>query len=320
MTGGDLPVDLRLATPRVALDSPVIRLAALARLALELAGGRVTVSAEAGAPTKARDDALSWVAQHDLLLRDLGAAAPDARLRGSGVVVSTDHRTVARGGPAGADPSVFPSVLWAAPASCLLDPPATPPAALTLTSADADRLGRAGVRAVPLLAWPRPLEVRDAPGRVVIALAADADPDLLPAVFEAVAAVLPGRPVLDVVPDEPVVLAGARRAPLHPWQRSRLVRGCDLVLVIGRSAGTDLLVAEATQAGAAALSVAAGEPAPGAAPRALAPLAAALPRGVVLVPVALAGDDAGLGLRPDALAGWLVDVSGAAPAPDRKES
>nr|MCW2727135.1 hypothetical protein [Aeromicrobium sp.] len=312
----DLPVYLRLATPRVALDSPGMRFGALALAALELAGARAQVSAESGVPSKSRDDALSWTRQHDRLLRDLVAAAtPADEVHGPGVVLSNDSSTVARrplDDPAGSVPA-----LWAAPASALVDLPPVPPAALTLTEADAAVLSGLGVRAIPLLAWPRPVELGSAPRRVLIAAAADADPDLLLDVIDAVASVLPGRPVIDVVPDVRVVVDGVPRAPLHPWRRSHVARSSDLVLVVGRSASTDLLAAEASQVGAArwrvAVPCAPVSPGPH-----LAALAAALPGALGLEPIEPdAGTDA-LHLPVAALARWLVDVSGHAPG--RKES
>ena len=313
-----LRVYLRLATDRVALDSPVMRLGALAHAALELAGARVLESDEAGVPGKARDDAISWLLQHDRLLHDLVAAGPGApTARGPGIVLSNDVGTVARDLPDGRPGST--PVLWASPASCLLDPPDAPTAALTLTTADAQLLADRGIRAVSLLTWPTPPPVGDAPQHVVIAVAADADPEHLRAAVHALATVLPGRPVIDVVPDAPLVLDGVRHAPRHPWTRSRLVRSCDLVVVIGRSAGTDLLAAEAALSGTVARrlvtvgTVVPHEPA-------LSAAVAALPEGLGLAPAEPGGDGKGPLLAVDALAGWLIDVTSPTTASGEKES
>lgn len=249
--GTDGPrVYLRLASGRTALDSPVVRFGTLAQTALELAGARVLLTPEAGGSGKPRDDAFSWTIEHDHLLRDLRVAASAlSSAPGGGIVISDDVRTVARSGPKDL-PAAPACVLWAAPASCLVDPPATPPAALTLTEADAHVLRDAGVTAVSLLAWPRTPEIPSAPRHVVLAVAGGAQSELAP-LFDALRSALPGRPVIDIVPDAPVLLDGVRHAPLHPWTRSRVTRSCDLVIVLGRSASTELVAAEAAMAGIA---------------------------------------------------------------------
>lgn len=254
MTGADgLRAYLRLASSRTALDSPLIRLGTLAQTALELAGARVLLSPEAGVPAKPRDDAFSWTIEHDRLLQGLREGASGLPpLTGDGLVLSDDARTVAQ---AGLDVQVPPSVLWAAPASCLLDPSLTPPAALTLTETDAQVLRDAGVLAVSMLAWPPAQAVPAAPRRVVIAVGVGTEPDGLQAVVEEVRSSLPGRPVIDIVPDAPVLLDGVRHAPRHPWERSRVVGACDLAVVFGRSASTDLVAAEAALRDIACLQV-----------------------------------------------------------------
>lgn len=318
MSDEGLRVYLRLATTRVALDSPVMRLGALAHAALELAGARVLESEEAGAPSKARDDAISWTLQHDRFLHDLvTASASTARAHGPGIVLSNDVRTVAQGLPDGL--AEAGPVLWAAPASSLLDPPCTPPAALTLSAADARRLTAVGVRAVPMLAWSRPQRVVETPRHIVIAVAADTDPEHLRVVVGALASVLHGRPVIDVVPDVPLALGDVMHAPRHPWTRSRLVRSCDLVLILGRSAGTDLVAAEAALAEAPARRLVTSGAALPEEP-ALAAVVAALPEGLGMAPVETNGDADALCLSVDALAGWLVDVTSPATAPGEKES
>ncbi|MET0767239.1 MAG: hypothetical protein ABWY50_06330 [Aeromicrobium sp.] len=312
---------LRLAERRVAIDSPAMRLATLARAALGAAGARVVESVEAGVPVTSRSVALSWTQQHDLLLRELlphdSAAVPPAivAVGGRGVVLSDDGSTVARSVPA--DLLVGPAVLWAAPTSCLLDPPATPPAALTLTAADARRLGDLGVRATSLLAWPSTRDGLIEPSRVVVAVAADAC-DQVGAVVDAVAATLAGRPVIDLVTDGPLVLDGVRHAPHHPWIRTRLARSADLVLVLGRSASADLVAAEAVLAGATCVRV---TPEPGAMPplRSLETLESALPDGLRLGPIDPAADAGALHLPLTALAGWLVEVAGSTPVPQGEE-
>lgn len=298
---GDLRAYLRLASGRTALDSPVVRLGTLAQVALELAGARVLLTPEAGGPGKPRDDAFSWTIAHDHLLRDLRgdvSALPPAT--GGGIVISDDVRTVARSGLSDVlAPSA--SVLWAAPASCLIDPPATPPAALTLTELDAHMLRAAGVRAVSLLAWPPTQTIPAAPRRVVIAVSAGAESDLR-TVFDEVRSSLPGRPVIDIVSDAPVFLDGVRHASLHPWERSRVIRSCELAVVVGRSASTDLVAAEAAMHGIACLQVA----------------PASVPS---LVPFP-ADPDAGSGelrLALPALSQWLVAVSAPTTAPGSEE-
>lgn len=290
-----LRVYLRLASGRTTLDSPVVRFGTLAQVALELAGARVLPSSEAGRPGKPRDDAFSWTIEHDQLLRGLRDgtdALPSAT--GDGIVVSDDVRTVAQTGLPGL-PSAVP-VLWAAPASCLLDPPAIPPAALTLTDADAHVLRDAGVRAVSLLSWPRSPIVPAAPRRVVIAVAGDADD--LQKHLDAVRESLPGRPVIEIVPDAPVWLDGVRHAPLHPWRRSRAIGSAELVIVLGRSASTDLVAAEA-----AMKSIACVRATPASAP----------------IPADSDDSDA-LRLALPALAPWLVAVSELPTDPGSKES
>lgn len=315
MRADGLRVYLRLATTRVALDSPTMRLGALAHAALARVGADVVLSDEAGAPVKARDDAMSWPLQHDLLLRDLVAGPAVRTAPGRAVVLSSGARTVARAAPGADLPGTTP-VLWAAPASCLLDPPATPPAALTLTAADAHRLGAAGAHAASLLAWPLPRELPSAPRRVVVAAAPDSEHEVR-AVVEALVSALPARTVVDVLADLPMVVDDVRRAPLHPWRRSRLARSCDLVVVVGRSASTDLVAAEATLAGAAACRVVAAAMCPFVI---ASPLAALLPAGLELAPIDPDADAESLHLPLSALAGWLGDVSGAASDPGPKES
>jgi len=315
MSRDEQRVYLRLASDRVALDAPVLRLGGLARTALELAGARVLVSDEAGVPGKARDVASSWPRRHDRLLRDLtGGATPPGRARGLDLVVSDDVRTVARERPDGLAGFDGP-VLWAGAASCLLDPPPTPSAALTLTGADARRLRAAGVVAVPLVDWPRPAgHPVTTPCRVVVAAAPGADHDVQ-AVVDALSAGLPGRPVIDVLPDVPTMVNGTRRAPMHPWMRSDLVRSCDLLLAAGRSPGTDLAAAEATLGGAAVWRlVAAAATAPSTA------LEQALPAHLALAPLDPDAEADTLHLPLAALAGWLSDASGASTRPGRKES
>lgn len=288
----DLRVYLRLSSDRAGLDSPPVRLGTLAHVALELAGARVLQSIEAGGPRKPRDDAFSWSIQHDLLLRDLvaGAQAGDV-VRGAGVVISDDARTVAR---KMAHPGFTGPVLWAAPATCLLDPPDVAPAALTLTQHDAEALGQAGIRAVSLLHWPRAVDPPATPGRVVVAVAAGSEA-ALPGLLDTLATDLPGRPVLDVIPDVPLTVRGGRSAPRHPWVRSRLARSCDLVCVLGRSASTDLVAAEAAAAGAAVRHV---DPA----------------SGRHVTPADLRAGGGGLRFAIAELARWLVEASDPAPA------
>lgn len=249
-----VPVYLRLAGARTTLDAPTVRLGTAAHLALELAGGRVLRSQEAGVTGKARDDAFWWMLRHDRMLADLTASAVTGGASSTvdpqlGVVVSDEPRTVALAAPVVEGIEDVP-VLWAAPAMCLLDPTDVPPAALTLTATDAAVLAGAGIRAVSLLAWPRAAGLPPRVRHVVVAVASAAA-DRLPAVLDALAAAVPGRPVVDIVADAPLTVAGVRHAPLHPWARSRAVRSCDLVLILGRSAATDLVAFEAAGAGAA---------------------------------------------------------------------
>ncbi|MFC5678158.1 hypothetical protein [Aeromicrobium endophyticum] len=303
-SAGGPAVYLRLAGLRATLDSPTVRLGTLAQLALGQAGARVMRSDEAGAPAKPRDDAFSWMLQHDRFLRDLSDGGPRAAGAHGGVVVSDDVRTIAAARPdvpalAGAP------VLWAAPAPALLDPAERPAGALTLTTADADVLAAAGVRATSLLAWSRPVTAVRPVRRVVVAVGAGAAPDVL-ALTAALASGLPGRPVVDVLPDQPLQAGDRLHAPQHPWARSRLVRSCDLLLVLGRSAGADLLAAEATAAGARVhrIVVGAARPDPS-------PLAGALPHGWGLAPIDTVARAESLHVPLRALAGWLTEVSGA---------
>lgn len=303
MTPG-VRVDLRTSSGRVALDTPALRLGALARVALERLGARVVVGGEA--PGTAHDVAVSWPLQHDQLLRDLADVPALADpVRGGDIVLADD-------GPLdGAGPGDVP-VLWATPAR---SGRAAVRAALTLTTADARRLGESGVLAAPLLAWPRPQDLLDAPRRVLIAVAEDVGPDRVGAVRDAVASVLPGRPVVDVVPDVVLLLDDVRHAPLHPWRRSRVARSSDLVLVLGRSAGADLVAAEAALAGAPCWRLTDGGAA--AADPWLASLLGALDDGTGLAPIDPGGDAESLHLPLPTLAGWLVDVSG--PATNHRE-
>jgi hypothetical protein len=301
-TGGPA-VYLRLAGLRSALDSPTIRFGTLAQVALGLAGARVLRSTEAGAPAKPRDDAFSWAMQHDRFLLDLSQGGPRTAGTGRGVVVSDEAATVATGRLDSPALAGMP-VLWAASATSLLDPAAQPPAALTLTTADADVLAAAGVRATSLLAWSRPVTSVRTVRRVVVAVGAAGVPHVA-ALLDALTSGLPGRPVVDVLPDEPLRLGDRLLAPVHPWVRSRVVRSCDLLLVLGRSAATDLLAAEAAAAGSRVHRVDVDSPAPTAAP-----FDKVLPRGWGLAEVDSAARAESLHVPLRALAGWLTEVSG----------
>ncbi|MCW2840266.1 MAG: hypothetical protein JWR55_1749 [Aeromicrobium sp.] len=314
-----LRVYLRLAGARTALDSPTIRLGTLAHAALGAAGAHVVESIEGRLPEKPRDVAFSWTLQHDLLLRDLAGTSPAITgPLGRDVVLSDVASTVARSAPADVLHEATP-VLWAGPAAGLLDPAPTPPAALTLTASDARRLRELGVTATSLLAWPAPRDGLVDPRRVVVAVAArnidgvDGDGVDVAGVVAAVSASVPGRPVIDVVPDGIVEAGGVRHAPLHPWMRTRLARSADLVLVLGRSASADLVAAEAALGGATCVRV---TPTPVAEPTlpSLDALVGALPAGLRLDALDPAGAADGLHLPLAALAGWLVEASG--PSPD----
>jgi hypothetical protein len=306
VTSGGPAVYLRLADLRATLDSPTVRFGSLAQAALGRAGARVLRSAESGSPGKPRDDAFSWTLQHDRFLRAVVAeGSPATTPVGGGLVLSDDVRTVASRAPDIAALDAVP-VLWAAPASCLLDPGELPVAALTLTMADADVLTTAGIRATSLLAWSRPTTGTRPIGRVVVAVSATGEAHVVELV-EALASALPGRPVVDVLPDVPLQVGSRRHAPVHPWMRSRLVRSCDLLLVLGRSAGTDLLAAEATASGARVHRVhrivEGTPPEPSA-------LADALPPGWAFAPADTAARAESLHVPLRSLAGWLTEVSG----------
>jgi hypothetical protein len=205
-------------------------------------------------------------------------------------------------------------VLWAAPAACLLDPAPTPPAALTVTAADAQRLRDVGVTATSLLAWPPPRDGLVDPRRVVVAVAVGhVDGDDVAEVVAAVSASVPGRPVIDVVADDVVVVAGIRHAPLHPWMRTRLARSADLVLVLGRSASADLVAAEAALGGATCVRVTSTPVSEPTLPS-LDALVRVLPHALRLDALDRAGAADGVHLPLEALAGWLVEASG--PSPD----
>ncbi len=299
-----VPVYLRLAGQRAGLDSPTVRLGVAAQVALDLAGARVLRSAEAGPPAKPRDDAFWWTLRHDRLVADLVASAARRGARTPaaihhGIVVSDDVRTVAHHAPTVEGTDGMP-ILWAAPAQCLLDPPPSPPAALTLTVADAAVLAGAGIRAASLLAWPRPVDVPPSPRHVVVAVAADSG-HALASVLDALASELPGRPVVDVVPDGPLTVGDVRHAPLHPWVRSDAVRSCDLLLTLGRSASTDLAAAEAAGSGAAVHRIDPATVGDG--------LASFLPTRVSPAPVDPAARADGLHVPVRSLAGWLDEVS-----------
>lgn len=307
-SGGRLAVYLRLSGLSSALDSPGVRLGALAQTSLEHAGARVLRSTEAGPPTKPRDDAFAWTAQHDRFLLDLLGDVRCPDLEGGGVVVTDDVRTVAT------DDFDVPSlngapVLWAAPASHLLDLAARPPAALTLTTADADALAAAGIRSTSLLVWSRSATAPRPVRRVVVAVGAGGVSQVA-ALADALASGLPGRPVIDVLPDEPLSLGGRRLAPLHPWARSSLARSCDVLMVLGRSAGTDLLAAEAAAAGGRVHRIVADGTPPAAESSDAGPLDRALPRGWGLAPIDAAARAESLHVPVRSLAGWLVEVSG----------
>lgn len=299
-----VPAYLRLADARASHDSPTVRLGVTAQVALDLAGARVLRSAEAGPPTKPRDDAFGWTLRHDRFVADLVATATRGGARTSaavhhGIVVTDDVLTVARQAPALEGTDGMP-ILWAAPAQCLLEPRQVPPAALTLTTADAAVLSAAGIRATSLLAWPRPVGLPSRPHRVVVAVAVDGA-QVLEAVLDALTAELPGRPVVDVLPDVPLMARGVRRAPLHPWARSAAVRSCDLLLTLGRSASTDLAAAEAASAGAAVHRVdpsAVGDGPAGVVPTTTGP-----------TPVDSAARADALHVPVRSLAGWLDEVS-----------
>jgi hypothetical protein len=159
------------------------------------------------------------------------------------------------------------------------------------------------VRATSLLAWPRPTASVVVAHRVVVAVATGGRQHL-PALLEALRTGLPGRPVVDVLPDVPLTLDGRRHAPAHPWLRSRLVRSSDLVLTLGRSASTDLVAAEATLAGADVHRVVT-DGADGDA----SVLGARLPPGWVVAPVDAAATAQVLHVPTGSLAGWLTEVS-----------
>jgi hypothetical protein len=299
-----VPAYLRLADARASHDAPTVRLGVTAQVALDLAGARVLRSAEAGPPTKPRDDAFGWTLRHDRFVADLVATAARRGARTSaavhhGIVVSDDARTVAHQAPAVAGTDGMP-ILWAAPAQCLLDPPRVPPAALTLTTADAAVLVAAGIRATSLLAWPRPVGVPPRPRRVVVAVAVDGG-HALAAVLDALTAELPGRPVVDVLPDAPLTVRGTRRAPMHPWARSEAVRSCDLLLTLGRSASTDLAAAEAASTGAAVHRIDPSAVGDG--------MAGVLPTAEGPTPVDPEARADALHVPVRSLAGWLDEVS-----------
>ncbi|HET9654748.1 MAG TPA: hypothetical protein VFP72_05305, partial [Kineosporiaceae bacterium] len=145
-------------------------------------------------------------------------------------------------------------VLWAAGAGCRPDRVDSPPAALTLTEAEARLLRGQGVDAVSLLRHPviapPPLPDRGHDGgRPRVAVLVDGlHAALLPDAVEAVLAAFTGPagpPVLDLLPQLPVVLGGRTAGAAHPWQRSRILRRADLVLALGVCPALDLGLAEA---------------------------------------------------------------------------
>jgi hypothetical protein len=309
-------IRLRPSSTRLTLEGGQLRLFALAERLLRAAGADVEQPA---GPEGLRAIALSWLAEHDAFLRSAGPGGagtwPGDGLgaAGQGVLLSDDAALVALHPPL--DLPVPPTrVLWATPATTLLDPPDAPAAALTLTEAEAQALRGIGVDALSLLRWA-PAEVPARPRAVVLAVGVDLM-YLLDDVAAALRRVLPGTPRPELLPDVPIRTASLTHAPVHTGLRNRRLAAADLVVVIGEALSGDLDGFQAATHGAAVLRVlalapdapaAVGSELPVPGTDALPALAAALPAGYRLAAADTVAPAPGV-VPAAELAAWVARV------------